>query len=194
VKGDSGEKGDKGETGPTGIAGPTGYTGVAGNTGPTGLAGATGEQGLQGFSGEQGPTGIGGPTGATGIQGATGSNGGILLDANGNPNESSTVYSTHGIFSYSADEAPKQIPVMGIVKNLQVSVQNAPGSSKIWTIIVRKNTSDTSVSCTITNTSTGCSDMTHAETFSTGDLFDIQISPTGTPANSTYLSWSVSLL
>jgi hypothetical protein len=71
------------------------------------------------------------------------------------------------------------IPAAGTVKNLYVLAQQGPGTGNSWTMTVRRNSNDTSVTCTISGTSTTCSDTSHTAVFAAGDLFSISVTGSG---------------
>jgi len=167
-----------------------GSSGATGATGPQGATGPTGSSGIPGIPGDTGPIGETGPQGATGPQG---SNGGYILGGNGDPNESAVRFGGAGGFTYVTTESDRQIPVTGDVRNLTAVVSTAPGTGNSWTIMVRKNKSDTTLTCTISDDSKLCEDTSHTETYSTGDLFTVAVTPGGTPAGAGNLAWSISL-
>lgn len=197
--GATGAEGATGTAGPIGLPGAIGPTGLPGGTGPTGMpgpAGATGQQGATGpaGSGETGPTGAQGPSGVPGLQGPTGPqgvSGGMLLGGNGDPNAGDPQYSGAGSFTFVLNEANRQIPVTGSVKALQAVISTAPGESGSWTITVRRNKTDTLLTCTISDADSSCQDLVNTEVFAAGELFTIQIVATGTPAGAGNLAWSV---
>ncbi len=178
--------GDIGPTGPSGIEGPSGATGIQGSTGPIGPVGSTGEIGPTGSTGQDGSTG---PTGATGPGGSTGL---TILASSFNPTEGGTRYTTASLFADRTDETDSQILLpAGTVRNLNVKLSTAPGTGNAWTMMVRKNASDTTITCTISDSSTSCADSTNSAAYATGDLFSIRITPSS-PNASGHLYWSVS--
>ncbi len=64
-----------------------------------------------------------------------------------------------------------------------VRVSNAQGSGNIATFTVRKNASDTALSCTVTNPAVTCQDVTHSVPVSAGDLIDIKATFNATVAS-----------
>jgi hypothetical protein len=159
--------------------------------GASGLAGATGPQGATGTpgsTGTQGATGTNGSTGATGPQGQAG---GALLAGTLNPNESNDRYSTSGSFTEATSEGDRQIALSaGVVGNLAAKISAAPGISNSWIITVRKNGVSTASTCTISGSSTSCTDSVHTVTYADGDLFSVLIHPVN-PATAGFLGWSV---
>jgi hypothetical protein len=71
------------------------------------------------------------------------------------------------------------IPTAGTVKNFYVLAQQGPGTGNSWTMTLRKNGANTSVTCTISNLATQCSDTTHTAVFAAGDLISIGITGDG---------------
>jgi hypothetical protein len=80
-------------------------------------------------------------------------------------------------------------PVNGTLKNFYVFLETAPGGADSWTVVVRRNSVDTGITCTITGATTSCSDLTHSQAFVPGDLISIRIFQGGSPANGR-LQWS----
>jgi hypothetical protein len=71
------------------------------------------------------------------------------------------------------------IPAAGTVKNFYVLAQQGPGTGNSWTMTVRKNSTDTSVTCTISGTNTTCSDKSHTAVFAAGDLISVGVTGDG---------------
>ena len=69
----------------------------------------------------------------------------------------------------------------GTLANLKIFLSVNPGGGKSWTITVRKNGASTTVTCTVSNPNTTCSDSTHTTAFAAGDLLDVLIVGSGTP-------------
>ena len=65
------------------------------------------------------------------------------------------------------------VPFAGTLKNLYCSVTTAPGGGTSWAITVRDDASDTSVTCTISNTSTTCNDTSNTATVAAASLLTI---------------------
>jgi len=69
-------------------------------------------------------------------------------------------------------------------KKIQVKLATAPGSGKSREIILRLNNStDTSLACTVSDTNTTCT-TTADVTIADGDILNMKIVPTSTPAAS----------
>lgn len=61
------------------------------------------------------------------------------------------------------------IPINGQITKLYAAVDTAPGASKSIVVTVRKNFSDTAMTCTISDSNTSCSDTTNSFTVVPGD-------------------------
>ncbi|PYN86761.1 MAG: hypothetical protein DMD87_17285 [Candidatus Rokuibacteriota bacterium] len=86
------------------------------------------------------------------------------------------------------------VPRAGTIKNLFAAVSVAPGASKSWAFMVRKNGVDQSLTCTISGASaTSASDTSHSFTVAAGDEIEIKIVPTSTPA-AAKAEWSAELV
>lgn len=140
-----------------------------------------------------GPPGQTGPTGSTGATGETGTNGKTLLGGNGNPYETGTRFGGAGAFTFATEEADRQIPITGTLTDLQAVVSVAPGVGNGWIITARKNKSATPVSCTITGTTSVCTDTLHSTEFQEGDIFSVSVTPVNTPAGAGNLAWSITI-
>lgn len=69
----------------------------------------------------------------------------------------------------------------GTLANLKVFISVAPGAGNSWTITARKNGASTTVTCTIANPNTTCSDTTHTAAFAVGDTINVLIVGTSAP-------------
>ena len=159
--------------GATGDTGPTGATGPTGDTGPTG-SGATGPTGDTGRPASTGATGARArpvPTGPTGATGATGPAGGgacsTTATLNGGTNDqvlvnnddryASLVAQTNPSSSSTANTAVVNCP--GTLSNFQVTLSGAPfqnAAADSYTLTVRVNNADTTLTCTVANLATTC--------------------------------------
>ena len=70
--------------------------------------------------------------------------------------------------------------VDGVVANLRVDLSLAPGVGTSNTITLYKNASPTSLSCTISNTATACTDLVNTVSVVPTDILAWSIAPTGT--------------
>lgn len=104
----------------------------------------------------------------------------------GTPSTSATNYAGfYSAFVASNDTTVRNIsPITGIIEGLYVVANTAPGSGKSYTLTIQKNGADTSVTCTISDLSTSCSDSTHAVLMSAADTYSIKSVPSGTPSSS----------
>ena len=73
-------------------------------------------------------------------------------------------------------------PLSGTFKNLYVEQEGASGASKSYAYTFRKNTADTTLTCTVSGASAvTANDTTHTVSVAAGDLLDVKIVPTNTP-------------
>ena len=63
--------------------------------------------------------------------------------------------------------------------------RDSPGSTFAWTVTARKNTADTSVTCTIANDMRNCGDFSHTFSVITHDIVNMAFIETGTIASTT---------
>lgn len=87
-----------------------------------------------------------------------------------------------------------QIPTSGTLSKLRVLVTNAPGaggSGKSWGFTINKNSVGTSITCTVSETATTCSDLSNSVSVVQGDFLSVTVTPTGTPTSSTIVIGSV---
>ena len=77
------------------------------------------------------------------------------------------------------------IPDAGTVRDLRINLEFAPGAGNSVSFTLRKDTGSgpvaTGLTCTVSNTSTSCSDTSNSVTVAAGDKLDIEASPSGTP-------------
>ncbi|MBF0254079.1 MAG: hypothetical protein HQL11_03005, partial [Candidatus Omnitrophica bacterium] len=78
----------------------------------------------------------------------------------------------------------------GTFKNLRVELTSAPGAGKSFVFTVRKNNTDTALSCSVSDLANECSDLSGSVAVSAGDVVALKCSPTGTPAGG-QASWSL---
>jgi hypothetical protein len=86
-----------------------------------------------------------------------------------------------------------KMPDSGTISNLYFKVTVAPGSGKSHVVTVRKNSVDTSLTCTIADAETECSDASNSFTYAQGDLISIKIGPVNSPALADASTWSVDI-
>jgi len=101
------------------------------------------------------------------------------------PSTAAAIYlSMSGDANIDSTEQDTQIPVPtnGTLKNLYVKVSAAPSEGKSYTYTIRKALANTSLTCTIANTDTSCSDLSNSVSLSPGDLINISITTSGTPS------------
>lgn len=89
-------------------------------------------------------------------------------------------------FGLSATETDEQATIAraATIRRLSCKVSAAPGaaaSGKSYAFKLRDNVGDTTLTCTILETATTCTDTTHFPLAATGHLFDISVTPANTP-------------
>jgi hypothetical protein len=175
----AGATGATGATGPSGPQGPVGATGAAGPSGPSGSqgpAGATGATGVSGPSGPQGPVGAAGATGPTGPTGAAGaqsvSGDVVFVDALDTTGYAGTAGSQN--VYVSAGEAASPVPIAGTLRNFSAHAGSSVASAGV-TLTVMKNGSATSVTCTIPNAGSSCTDTSDTVALATSDVIAVKI-------------------
>lgn len=87
------------------------------------------------------------------------------------------------------DEVP--CPGAATVSQFKVNITNTPGTSKQYVFDVTKNGSTTGLTVTLSGTTISASDLTNSFTYSAGDTIGIKSTPTGTPAATGNINWSV---
>lgn len=151
--------------------------------GSTGATGPIGQIGPMGQQGPVGPPGPPGPPGATGAPGANGTSGSAI---GGNyPNTATNNFLIPWNASTNATEANSNVPMpSGKASKLVVNLTVAPGTGQSATLTLRKNLANTALTCTVSGTSTTCTDTVDSVTFSDGDLLSILYTETGAAAAS----------
>ncbi|MBI3319307.1 MAG: hypothetical protein HYZ89_01795 [Candidatus Omnitrophica bacterium] len=81
------------------------------------------------------------------------------------------------------------VPVSASITSLSTFVKTAPGSGKSWTVTLRKNAADTSLSCVISGSSTSCS-ASGSVTFTAGDRLGVQFVEGGSASGTQGSGWS----
>jgi hypothetical protein len=119
---------------------------------------------------------------------ATTLSGGGTLTTNAND-----AFIAYGSFQISGTESTVQVPLpfTGTVTKLRVFVTTAPGAGNDWVLTVRKNETNTALTCTIAGAFTTCNDNS-VVTITAGDLLDLRVSPTGSPELTT-ITWSAKI-
>ena len=187
-------QGNEGPPGPTGpaIIGPMGYTGPTG-VGPTGPTGRS----CKGDTGPTGPTGIG-PTGPTGPNSGTNVSmlGGVATISG--PGTTVATYFGGYVGSTTLDsttteaDARTVIPFNCSISDFYVYSSSSMSVGTGYQFTIRKNGSNTVVTTTINSASQTASDTTNNVSFSAGDVFTIQSSPSNTPSGTT-IRWTCKL-
>jgi collagen type VII alpha len=143
--------------------------------------------------GDPGPVGPKGETGARGPEGLPGITT-IIGGGMGTGGALSTTSPTYlGLFVSSAyftgapTEAAQVMPVGGVLSSLHVRLRSEASTGLgSYTFTVLRDTSGTgdsfaptSLTCTVSGSALGCSDVQHSETFGAGDLVVVRASPQG---------------
>ncbi len=134
-----------------------------------------GEMGANGSDGAPGPQGIQGPEGSVGPQGPPGADGvsGSVIGGNySNTGNSRFLVPWANATTGTEDNANIPVP-SGVASKLVVSLTTAPGAGGSATITVRKNASDTPLSCTVSDLETGCTNSSDSVVFGDGDLLSV---------------------
>ena len=83
-------------------------------------------------------------------------------------------------------------PISATFGSLNIRLSGSPGSGKSFLFTLRKNGADTTLTCTVADTNTTCSDTTHTVSMAPGDVFSVSSVPSGTPtARSPFISMVV---
>jgi collagen triple helix repeat protein len=188
-----GATGAAGPAGPRGAPGANGKDGILGAAGPTGARGATGPEGapgIKGATGVKGTTGARGPTGAQGVTAVV--VGGAAADIRRTNVTFFSLFSPPTLQASSSESLVQQeLTVAGTLSNLRIrlSASNSGGGTS-YTFTVRRNGSNTGVTCQIGNGQSSCADSTHSVSFAAGDLISIVASPSGSPTDSLDVRWT----
>jgi hypothetical protein len=81
------------------------------------------------------------------------------------------------------------MPGAGTISSLYVRLSAAPGAGTSYAFFVRRNGVDTALTCTVSGTAMGCSDLVNSVAFSAGDLISVRSAPTSNPAART-MRWT----
>jgi len=88
----------------------------------------------------------------------------------------------------SSVEAEEELllPVAGTVRSLYVELTTAPNTGNSRTYTLRKNQTNTSLTCTVSGTGTTCNDTSNTVSVAVGDVINILYTVSGTPDASSY--------
>lgn len=75
------------------------------------------------------------------------------------------------------------VPKAGTISDLYVGCINAPGASETYTYTIRKNGSDTAVTCTVSDTDTTGSDAVNSVSVAAGDYLTVKCVASGSAAS-----------
>ena len=97
-------------------------------------------------------------------------------------------------FRSATESAVQQVvAVAGTLSNFQVRIDGTAGaaaSTRSYTMTVRQNGANTSVTCTILETATSCADTTNTVTFAASDLISIGVVPTALNPTARAMHWT----
>ncbi len=83
------------------------------------------------------------------------------------------------------------VPCDGVLSNLRISLDVAPGGGFFWTFVVTKNNVDTTLTCTVTDPATTGSDTSHSVSVVAGDLIEIRVVASNNGIAATNLGYSM---
>ncbi len=117
----------------------------------------------------------------------------ITGDTPTGPSNSTTVYT--GVAYNSAWDSTEATRSMvwsppGTVATLYVMMATAPGAGTSYAFTMMKNGSAQTVTCTISDTATSCSDTAHSFTVVAGDLISLRSVPTNSPTTAV-VGWGI---
>lgn len=75
-------------------------------------------------------------------------------------------------------------PTGGTLSNLYVLLSTAPTAGKSYAFLLQKNGADSTITCTVSDTGTACSDLSNSVAFVAGDTVSMKSTPSGTPTAS----------
>lgn len=97
-----------------------------------------------------------------------------------------------GKFTYAAEvNAEQMVPAAGVLSNLYVYLYGSPGGTTTWTVTVRKNGVDSTLSVVLTGTNSLVWNPTQTLAVAAGDIISISITPAGSPSAIGYFSMGV---
>ena len=164
------QRGDTGATGPAGVQGPMGEQGPPGPPGPAGPEGPVGPQGPAGPQGPQGP------------KGADGTSGSVIGGNYQNIGNNTFLMPWDATTSTTENNVNVPLP-SGTASKLVVSLTSAPGAGRSATITIRKNGGNTTLTCTVSDAATTCTNAVDSVAFSDGDLLSILYTEAGAAAS-----------
>lgn len=100
--------------------------------------------------------------------------------------EPSTIYLGSDAAHSSEGDAQLTLTASGTIDRLDVAAGNPPIGTETFTYTMRKNGSDTALTCTITGNDTTASDLTHSVSVSNGDKVDVKLVVSGTAVTTTH--------
>lgn len=186
--GGDGAPGVAGVAGPAGANGAIGATGATGPSGTAGTAGATGSAGGAGSAGATGATGPAGAAGATGTQGSAGTAFGVIrwdsfaAAGNTSTNYMQVIAGTPDTNEYKSRQI---IGTAGTFTKITVSCAFALSASNTFTVTLRVNGVDTSLTLTI-GASQVSGNATGSVAVNVGDIVSMKVVQSGTGTASSW--------
>jgi hypothetical protein len=110
--------------------------------------------------------------------------------------QASTWYFTYGGVFSTENVAAIPMSVPGTFKNMYVATNSAPAAGQTYTVTMRKNATDQTVTCQVTGTPsvTICNDTTHTFTVVAGDLIAVKLVTSATSGTATGFSVGLTLV
>lgn len=88
-----------------------------------------------------------------------------------------------GCAAGNATEANRDqvMPAPGVISKLHVDLNGAPAAGKSYAVTIRKAGADQTLTCTVSDSGTNCSDASNSFSVVAGDIVSVKFVPTGTP-------------
>lgn len=105
--------------------------------------------------------------------------------ANANTGSNETI-NIQGNLAWGQSNLVSQMPTNGTFSKLYVLAKSAPGaaaSGKSYTFTIQKNSVDTALTCTMTETATICNDTSNSFSVVAGDAIRLKSAPSNTPTS-----------
>jgi hypothetical protein len=157
---------------------------------------------MDGAPGPKGDKGDKGDAGVPGVNGTNGANGFFSLVFNGGTNGGSLSSSSARYASLVAQTSPSSTSTngnatvqsngSGTLSGFAVSLSGAPqngGGTQSYTVVVMVDGSPSSITCTISESATSCTDTTHSVVLVPGQTVNVRVTPAGSP-NTASATWS----
>lgn len=108
--------------------------------------------------------------------------------------QGATWFFTYGGAFGTENVAAIPISTPGTFKNLYASTNTAPAAGQTYTITMRKNAADQTLTCQVTSAGTTCNDTTHTFTVVAGDLVAVKLVTSATSGTATGFSVGLTLV